>query len=79
MLIRNWIRIDQWQYIPVIRINIGTYGGTSEATISPIDSDNDGLTDYLENTGCTDPFDADSDDDGISDCAEDANHSESDR
>jgi len=30
-----------------------------------VDSDNDGLSDVLENTTCTDPFDADSDDDGI--------------
>ena len=38
-----------------------------------IDSDNDGLYDYLENAGCTDTFDADTDDDGISDGAEDVN------
>ena len=39
-----------------------------------IDSDGDGLPDSLENTTCTDPFDADTDDDGISDGVEDANH-----
>ena len=38
-----------------------------------LDSDNDGLYDYLENAGCTETFDADTDDDGISDGAEDAN------
>ena len=38
-----------------------------------LDSDNDGLYDYLENAGCTDPFDADTDNDGISDGAEDVN------
>jgi len=56
------------------RINMGAYGGTAEATMSPIDSDNDGLLDCLENTGCTDPLDADSDDDGTPDGEEDANH-----
>jgi Tol biopolymer transport system component len=39
-----------------------------------VDSDGDGLPDSLENTTCTDPFDADTDDDGISDGVEDANH-----
>jgi YD repeat-containing protein len=39
-----------------------------------IDSDGDGLPDSLENTICTDPFDADTDDDGISDGVEDGNH-----
>ncbi|MDL1982885.1 MAG: DUF3466 family protein, partial [Deltaproteobacteria bacterium] len=43
------------------------------AATNTIDSDNDGLYDYLENAGCTDSFDADTDDDGISDGAEDAN------
>jgi len=38
-----------------------------------LDSDSDGLTDELENTTCTDPFDADTDNDGISDGAEDVN------
>ncbi len=37
------------------------------------DSDNDGLRDSLEESGCTDPLDADTDDDGIPDGAEDAN------
>ena len=36
------------------------------------DSDNDGRKDYLEETSCTDPFDADTDDDGILDGTEDA-------
>lgn len=38
-----------------------------------MDSDSDGLTDELEDTTCTDPFDADTDNDGISDGAEDVN------
>ncbi|MBW2096919.1 MAG: DUF11 domain-containing protein [Deltaproteobacteria bacterium] len=55
-------------------INIGAYGGTTEATTSPVvDSDGDGLPDSLENTTCTDPFDADTDDDGIPDGVEDGN------
>jgi len=37
------------------------------------DADGDGLSDTLENTTCTDPFDADTDNDGISDGAEDLN------
>ena len=40
----------------------------------PADADNDGLTDDLENSGCTDVNDADTDDDGIEDGVEDANH-----
>ena len=38
------------------------------------DTDGDGLSDTLENSGCTAPFDADSDDDGLSDGTEDTNH-----
>lgn len=38
----------------------------------PLDSDNDGLPDFLEND-CPSPFDADSDDDGILDGHEDVN------
>lgn len=40
----------------------------------PIDSDSDGLPDYLEDSGCTGMQDADTDDDGIPDGVEDANH-----
>ncbi len=42
----------------------------------PLDTDNDGLPDSIEELGssCTDPFDADTDDDGIIDGVEDANH-----
>lgn len=40
----------------------------------PQDSDGDGLSNSLENSWCTDPFDADTDDDGIPDGIEDANH-----
>ena len=39
-----------------------------------IDSDDDGLSDDIENAGCTDANDDDSDDDGIKDGIEDANH-----
>jgi len=42
--------------------------------VMEIDSDNDGLYDYVENAACTDPNDADTDDDGILDGVEDANH-----
>jgi len=38
------------------------------------DADSDGLPDITENSGCTDPYDADTDDDGIIDGLEDANH-----
>ena len=53
-------------------------GGSNTKTITDYilvqeDSDGDGLSDTLENTTCTDPFDADTDDDGISDGAEDVN------
>ena len=53
-------------------------GGSDDKTISDYilvqeDSDGDGLSDSLENTTCTDPFDADTDNDGISDGAEDLN------
>jgi hypothetical protein len=47
---------------------------TKFTSISVTDTDNDGLPDYLENMGCTDPFDADSDDDGLLDGDEDADH-----
>jgi hypothetical protein len=40
----------------------------------PQDSDGDGLSNFLENSWCTNLFDADSDDDGIPDGEEDANH-----
>jgi hypothetical protein len=39
----------------------------------PVDTDGDGLSDELESTTCSDPFDADTDDDGIIDGDEDAN------
>ena len=38
------------------------------------DRDGDGLTDVVEENGCTDPYDADTDDDGILDGDEDKNH-----
>jgi len=53
-------------------------GGSNTKTIPDYilvqeDSDGDGLSNTLENTTCTDPFDADTDNDGISDGAEDVN------
>ena len=46
--------------------------GVDEFVPPPLDSDNDGLPDELENAACTDdPNDADTDDDGISDGVED--------
>ena len=53
-------------------------GGSDTKTIPDYilvqeDSDGDGLSDTLENTTCTDQFDADTDNDGISDGAEDVN------
>ena len=41
---------------------------------NPLDSDNDGLQDSLEENGCTNSLDADTDDDGIPDGTEDADH-----
>jgi len=49
----------------------GVYGQIFQ--IGQADSDGDDLPDYLENSACTDPFDADTDDDGLSDGEEDAN------
>jgi len=49
----------------------GIYGRIFE--IHEPDSDGDDLPDYLENSACTNPFDADTDDDGLSDGEEDAN------
>ncbi len=43
-------------------------------SVALVDSDNDGLFDYIENVIGTDPNDADSDDDGILDGDENANH-----
>ena len=41
--------------------------------VEPLDSDDDGLPDYVEDTTCSDSLDADSDDDGILDGEEDLN------
>lgn len=41
--------------------------------IEPVDSDNDGLSDNIEDAWCTDSHDTDTDDDGIPDGVEDAN------
>lgn len=42
--------------------------------VTSFDSDDDGLSDEVEETSCTNPHDADSDDDGILDGIEDSNH-----
>lgn len=52
----------------------GIAQSTDFSVITLLDSDDDGLTNELENTMCTDPNDADTDDDGIIDGVEDANH-----
>ena len=52
----------------------GDFNWFFNQTTNAIDSDNDLLSDAVENAGCTDAFDADTDDDGLSDGAEDANH-----
>ena len=49
-------------------------GNVHQATTSYIDTDQDGLADVLENSGCTDPLVADSDNDGLVDGEEDSNH-----
>jgi hypothetical protein len=54
-------------------------GTSSQASITIIDnsqlidSDNDSISDDVENSSCTDPYDADTDDDGITDGVEDSN------
>jgi len=53
-------------------VDVMCYGIAFE--VSEKDTDGDGLSDDLENTTCTEPFDADTDDDGIPDGTEDANH-----
>ena len=51
-----------------------TSNNTSTLNTSAIaDTDGDGLSDALENTTCTNPYDADTDDDGLKDGAEDVN------
>jgi len=49
---------------------IGEFGNSDRL----LDSDGDGLIDFIENAGCTSAMDSDSDDDGIADGIEDANH-----
>jgi hypothetical protein len=46
---------------------------SGQAEFVPLDSDEDGLFDTLEDAGCTGADDADTDNDGIADGAEDAN------
>ena len=57
-----------------ISYNYDEVGNRISKTVTALDSDNDGLSDGLEESSCTDPNDADTDDDGISDGVEDANH-----
>ena len=47
---------------------------TISLTTFGLDTDGDGIPDYIENTSCTDPLDADTDDDGILDGFEDEDH-----
>lgn len=56
-----------------ISYNYDEVGNRISKTVTAPDSDNDGLSDGLEESSCTDPNDADTDDDGISDGVEDAN------
>ncbi len=51
----------------------GARGSLDLAWRFTADSDDDGLPDALEETGCSSPIDADSDDDGLADGEEDAN------
>jgi hypothetical protein len=57
--------------------NISPYGlstsGAGFVYYASVDTDNDGLPDDMENTGCTYPDNPDSDDDGLVDGDEDAN------
>jgi YD repeat-containing protein len=59
-----------------LEYNYDNIGNRLAETIvyTPLDSDNDGLPDSLEQAGCTDPYDADTDDDAIIDGDEDKNH-----
>ena len=62
-------------YYRVLAYNGSGNSAYSEALeVTRTDTDEDGLPDDLENTTCTDPFDADADDDGIPDGVENANH-----
>jgi hypothetical protein len=58
----------------LITLNGGQLIGDPASVHYCTDSDNDGLFDYVEQGGCTDPNDADTDNDGILDGQEDANH-----
>jgi len=51
-----------------------TQAGVQFIYSEPLDSDNDGLTDEIEDQWCTLPDDEDSDNDGLLDGEEDANH-----
>jgi hypothetical protein len=55
---------------PVLTVPLNISSGNTPLT----DSDNDGIPDAIESSGCTNPNDRDTDDDGIADGAEDANH-----
>lgn len=58
----------------IIEYRYDSTGNRINKTTNMLDSDNDGLSDNLENMTLTDTHDADTDDDGIPDGVEDANH-----
>ncbi|MBW2069744.1 MAG: RHS repeat protein [Deltaproteobacteria bacterium] len=58
-----------------IEFSYDNVGNRKSVSVNPPpDSDNDGLSDILEQSMCTDPADDDTDDDGLLDGNEDANH-----
>jgi len=59
---------------PPLSTNYELFSGFWFILFFQADSDNDGLPDILEESGCTKPFDADTDDDGLLDGDEDVNH-----
>lgn len=58
----------------IIEYTYDSSGNRISKTVNLLDSDGDGLSDNLENLGCTDSNDADTDNDGLMDGVEDADH-----